>query len=35
MSLHSTPQIGMPIEPGTGGRSGSENVATGEVSESP
>ena len=35
MSLHSTPQMGMPIEPARGSRSGSEKVATGEVSDSP
>ena len=35
ISLHCTPQTGTPIEPGRGSRSGSLNVATGEVSESP
>src|SRR3712207_3548721 len=31
----STPQIGVPIEPGLGGRSGWLNEATGDVSERP
>ena len=34
-SFTSTPQIGTPIEPGRGSRSGSLKVATGEVSDSP
>ena len=35
ISFTSTPQIGTPIEPGRGSRSGSLNVATGEVSDRP